>query len=200
LVRHGQTDYNLRNIVQGSGVDTDLNARGRQQAAAFYEAYQHIKFDKIYTSVLKRSQQSVEAFHALGIPWEHLAGLNEISWGEKEGQAVTNEENEYYHHVIKRWQSGEIDLRIERGESPVEVVARMAPAMDHIMAQTSEKTILICMHGRAIRILMAYLLRYPLNSMDMFEHENLGLYLLNYTGSMFQVERYNDNHHLRFLS
>ena len=130
----------------------------------------------------------------------NLAGINEISWGEKEGQAVTNEENEYYHHVIKRWQSGEIDLRIERGESPVEVVARMAPAMDHIMAQTSEKTILICMHGRAIRILMAYLLRYPLNSMDMFEHENLGLYLLNYTGSMFQVERYNDNHHLRFLS
>jgi hypothetical protein len=33
----------------------------------------------------------------------------------------------------------------------------------------------------------------------MFEHENLCLYLLNYTGSMFQVEKYNDTAHLTHL-
>lgn len=200
LIRHGQTDYNLKNIVQGSGVDTDLNERGRRQASAFYEAYKDTRFDKIYTSVLKRSHQSVEGFRALGIPWEQLAGLNEISWGEKEGQEVTVGENEYYHQVIKRWQLGEISLRIERGESPEDVVARMAPAVDHIMKQTSENTILICMHGRAIRILLAYLLQYPLRSMDMFEHENLGLYVLQHTGSMFRIEQYNNTNHLRGLS
>jgi probable phosphoglycerate mutase len=43
-------------------------------------------------------------------------------------------------------------------------------------------------------------LNYPLKSMDMFEHENLCLYVLNYTGSMFQVERYNDVSHLTLLS
>jgi probable phosphoglycerate mutase len=36
--------------------------------------------------------------------------------------------------------------------------------------------------------------------MDMFEHENLCLYVLNYSGSVFSVERYNDRDHLRFLS
>jgi len=199
LIRHGQTDFNLQNIVQGSGVDTSLNDRGRAQAKAFFEAYRIVKFDKVYTSVLKRSQESVQQFIDLGSPTEALAGLNEISWGTKEGHKITPEEDEYYHHMLKQWQLGNTSLRIEKGESPDDVVVRMKPAMDHIMAQPNEDTILICMHGRAIRILLCHLLNYPLKSMDMFEHQNLCLYLLNYSGSMFSLERY-DTDHLRLLS
>jgi broad specificity phosphatase PhoE len=95
---------------------------------------------------------------------------------------------------------GNTALKIDKGESPDDVVVRMKPAMDHIMLHDQEKNVLICMHGRAIRILLCHLLRYPLKSMDMFEHENLCLYLLHYTGSMFSVERHNDRDHLRSLS
>jgi probable phosphoglycerate mutase len=197
LVRHGQTDFNLRNIVQGSGVDTDLNEVGRKQSEAFHNIYKEIPFDKIYTSALKRSKQSVKQFIDLGIPHDALVGLNEISWGTKEGHRVTPEEDEYYHYMLKEWQRGNTALRIEGGESPDDVVKRMKPAVDYIMSKTDEKTILICMHGRAIRILLCHLLNYPLRCMDMFEHQNLCLYLLNYSGSMFSMERYNDVSHLR---
>jgi broad specificity phosphatase PhoE len=196
LVRHGQTDFNKRNIVQGSGVDTDLNDLGRRQALAFFNTYKDIPFDKVYTSALKRSQQSVQGFIGLGIPHTALVGLNEISWGTKEGHRVTPQEDEYYHYMLKEWQNGNTRLRIEGGESPEDVVARMKPAVDYIMSKTDEKTILICMHGRAIRILLCHLLNYPLRSMDMFEHQNLCLYILNYTGSVFTVEKYNDVSHL----
>jgi broad specificity phosphatase PhoE len=197
LIRHGQTDFNLQNIVQGSGVDTDLNEKGRGQALSFYSHYKDIPFDKIYTSTLKRSQQSVQGFIDLGIPHETLSGLNEISWGNKEGHKITPEEDEYYHYMLKQWQLGNTTLRIDKGESPDDVVVRMKPALDHIMSHPDEKTVLICMHGRAIRILLCMMLGYPLKSMDMFEHENLCLYLLNSTDSMFTVERYNDTTHLR---
>src|SRR6478736_6501366 len=70
LIRHGQTDFNLRGIVQGSGVDTSLNERGRDQAQAFFQAYKKVAFDKIYTSALKRSFESVQSFVALGLPYE----------------------------------------------------------------------------------------------------------------------------------
>lgn len=200
LVRHGQTDFNLKNIVQGSGVDTDLNEKGRAQAEAFFQMYKDVPFEKVYTSALKRSKQSVQRFLDLGIPHESLAGLNEISWGTKEGQKVTPTEDEYYHFMIKQWQLGNTSLKIEKGESPDDVVKRMKPAVDHIMAQENEQTILICMHGRAIRILLCYLLNYPLRSMDLFEHENLCLYVLRHTGSMFQVELHNDIAHLRSFS
>jgi broad specificity phosphatase PhoE len=196
LIRHGQTDYNLQNIVQGSGVDTDLNDRGREQAQAFFDRYKDVPFQKVYTSALKRTHQSVKGFLEMGLPHVQLPGLNEISWGTKEGYKVTPSEDEYYHYMLKQWQLGNTALKIEGGESPEDVVKRMQPAVDHFMSQTDEQTILICMHGRAIRILMCMLLNYPLKSMDMFEHENLCLYLLNYTGSMFSVERYNDRDHL----
>jgi probable phosphoglycerate mutase len=199
LIRHGQTDFNLKNIVQGSGVDTSLNELGRSQADAFYNAYKNIPFDKVYTSILQRSQQSVQRFIDLGIPHDALVGLNEISWGTKEGHRVTPEEDEFYHYMLQQWQSGNTTLRIQGGESPDDVVKRMKPAIDYIMKQTDEKVILICMHGRAIRILLCYLLNYPLKCMDMFEHSNFCLYLLNYTGSMFNVERHNDTDHLRLI-
>ena len=198
LIRHGQTDYNLQNIVHGSGVDTDLNAKGQGQADAFFNAYKDVPFDKVYTSALKRSQQSVKDFIGLlGLPHEALSGLNEISWGTKEGHKITPEEDEYYHHMLKQWQLGDTSLRIENGESPDDVVRRMQPAIDQIMSRTEEKTVLICMHGRAIRILLCMLMNYPLKSMDMFEHENLCLYVLNWTDSMFTIERHNDTAHLR---
>ena len=92
--------------MQGSGVDTDLNELGRSQAAMFYDMYKHVPFDKVYTSALKRSQQSVQKFIDLGIPFDALVGLNEISWGTKEGHRVTPEEDAYYHYMLEQWRHG----------------------------------------------------------------------------------------------
>jgi len=200
IIRHGQTDFNLKGIVQGSGVDSSLNERGRAQAVAFYQTYKDIPFDKIYTSSLKRTRQSIEPFLTLGIACESLNGLNEISWGTKEGQRITPEEDTYYNWMLNQWQLGNTHERIEQGESPEDVTLRQEGAMNHIFSHDHEKTILICMHGRAMRILLCRLLKYPLRSMDMFEHENLCLYMLENTGSMFSVRKYNDTTHLQALA
>jgi len=199
IIRHGQTDFNLRGIVQGSGVNSSINEKGMLQAQAFFEAYQHIPFDKIYTSALKRTTESVQPFIDQGIPFVQLEGLNEISWGKKEGQSITLEEDAYYNWMLNQWQFGNTHERIEGGESPEDVTRRQDSAINYIMSKTDESTVLICMHGRAIRILLCRLLNYPLRSMDMFEHRNLCLYQLDFTGSMFSVKQYNDTAHLQSL-
>lgn len=199
IIRHGQTDYNLRGVVQGSGVDSSLNETGRKQAEAFFNAYQHILFDKIYTSSLKRTIESVDSFIKLGIPHESLPGLNEISWGSKEGQAITPEEDAYYHWMLKQWQLGNTHERITGGESPDQVALRQDSALRYILMNDIENKVLICMHGRAMRILLCKLLNYPLRSMDMFEHENLCLYQLEFTGTMFSIRKHNDTEHLKVL-
>ena len=81
LIRHGETDHNRNGIVQGSGVDTILNDWGKAQAEAFYDAYQHVPFDKIYTSKLQRTVQSVQEFIDSGVPWESHAGLERNQLG-----------------------------------------------------------------------------------------------------------------------
>lgn len=200
LIRHGQTDFNLQGIVQGSGVDSSLNDFGRAQAQSFYEMYKHIPFDKVYTSSLKRSIESVQPFINLGIAHQALRGLNEISWGVKEGHQITPEEDAYYHWMLNQWQQGNTHHRIDGGESPEDVSIRQGEAIEHILSNREEQTILICMHGRAMRILLCRLLNYPLRCMDMFEHTNLCLYELHVTGNIFSVHRYNDTHHLKSIS
>ena len=39
LIRHGETDYNRLGVVQGSGIDADLNELGQRQAKAFFDHY-----------------------------------------------------------------------------------------------------------------------------------------------------------------
>jgi probable phosphoglycerate mutase len=198
IVRHGQTDFNLRGIVQGSGVDSSLNAMGRAQAKAFFETYKSVPFDKVYTSTLKRTKETVGDFIALGIPYESHAGLNEISWGVNEGQKITPDEDAYYHWMLQQWEGGNTSLRIQGGESPDEVALRQQPVIEKLYKESGQN-ILICMHGRAIRILLCQLLHYPMKSMDMFEHGNVCLYVLEFDGIAFGVTKCNDTSHLKNL-
>jgi len=200
LIRHGQTEFNRKGIVQGSGIDSSLNDAGYAQALAFYERFKMVRFDKVYTSVLRRSVQSVESFIAIGVAHDAHAGLNEINWGNKEGTAITPDEDEYYHWLLQQWRENNTSLRIEGGESPEDVASRQQTVLSNILSNEREGTILICMHGRAMRILLCQLLNYPLYAMDMFEHQNLCLYLLNNTGGMWRVDRFNDVQHLEEMN
>ncbi len=195
LIRHGQTEFNLNGIVQGSGVDAPLNETGRDQAARFFHHYGHAGITKVYTSALIRTHQSVQGFLDAGIPWSIMPELNEISWGKHEGKRITPEEDAYYHWLLKQWQEGRTDLHIEAGESPDEVAARLTVALDAIMADPAE-SILVCMHGRAMRVMLCLMLNYPLKCMDLFEHRNLCLYELHHTGTVFHAVASNCTTHL----
>ncbi|SOD79648.1 probable phosphoglycerate mutase [Spirosoma fluviale] len=202
LIRHGETDYNRRGVVQGSGVDSDLNDMGRAQAQAFFQAYQHVPFSKIYISGLKRTFQTAEPFIELGLPYEKLTGLNEISWGVMEGKAPGNLDNEYYRNLIEAWESGKTSQTTDGGESPDQVATRQKVAIDTILSHPDESIILVTMHGRAMRILLCWLTNQPLSTMDQFEHSNLCLYKLqyDYDKATFTIELANDTAHLLSLA
>lgn len=201
LIRHGETEFNRLGIIQGSGVNSELNEKGRAQAQAFFDAYQDIPFQKIYTSVLIRTHQTVEHFLKLGIPHEELAELNEISWGSKEGRTPNPVDDQYYKELLEGWQKGDTHLPAEDGESPEQVAMRQKVALKKILDNTDESLILIAMHGRAMRILLAHISGLPLSEMDRFEHQNVCLYKLsyNYETSEFSILLHNDVSHLEML-
>ncbi len=179
IIRHGETEYNRKGIVQGSGIDAPLNGRGRRQAAAFFKKYGHLEFDKIYTSQLQRTQQTISPFEKKGIPVERFEGLNEICWGSYESKQMNTFEKSYYYGLLESWTSGDVSRPIEGGESPIDVAERQKPVMDLIFSRTEEKRILICTHGRALRVLLCTLLNKPLREMEIFKHHNVGLYHLS---------------------
>jgi probable phosphoglycerate mutase len=195
FIRHGQTDLNLKGIVQGRGVDSPLNENGIKQAQAFYDTYKNIPFDKIYTSTLIRTHQTVAPFLKDGILMEQLIGLDEISWGIYEGQTQTEEILTGFDKVVSSWRNNDLDLAIEEGESPNTLVTRQKEAVEYMLQQPEEETILVCMHGRALRVMLCHLTNVPVCNMDDFPHTNTALYKLEYSDNEFAiVDHYNVKH------
>jgi probable phosphoglycerate mutase len=196
IIRHGETDYNKQGIIQGGGIDSSLNELGRRQAQQFYQAYHHIQFDRIYTSELKRTHQSVAPFLNAGYHHHILPELNEINWGVFEGLKGNAASKEVYKAMINDWSSGLLDRSVEDGESPNSVFKRQKIGLQKILS-TDDQTILICMHGRALRIFLCLLTDTPLREMDQFHHQNLTLYQLEYDGQKFEIINANCSKHLR---
>lgn len=197
IIRHGETELNRQGIVQGRGVNSDLNDTGRQQADAFYQHYQNIYFDKIYTSTLKRTHQTAQSFIASGLPWEQHAGLDELGWGVWEGQPSTEIARHAFRDLVEQWQAGNYDAKFEGGESPNEVFERLKETVDLMKSRVDENRILVCMHGRAMRLLLCLLLNKPLSEMTDFPHQNTTLYKVQYDGASFAIVDFNNTEHLK---
>jgi len=195
IVRHGQTDFNKQGIVQGSGVNSSLNARGQEQASAFYQKYKHEPFEAVLTSRLLRTHETMAGFINDGIPWEQFDELNEISWGQHEGRKSTPAMQTEFQELLKAWSTGQYHARIAGGESALEMHERLSTFVEYLKNRPEEK-ILVCSHGRAMRCLMTVLENAPISNMQAYEHDNTGLYLVNYTPHVFQFELENDLSHL----
>ncbi len=196
IIRHGETDFNRRGIVQGRGVNSDLNDLGISQAKSFYKAYHHIEFDKVITSTLKRTHQTVHSFIEKGIPWEQFDGLDELDWGVNEGREATHEMKQEFHQLTKSWMEGHIHLKFPGGESPIEVNARQKIVLQNLISQHENlQNVLMCIHGRALRLLLCELLQIPLSNMDNFPHSNVSLYRLKYENGKFEMIDFNNTDH-----
>ena len=90
LVRHGQSDWNLKNLFTG-WTDVDLTDQGRAEAAEAGRllAAEGIDFDQVYTSVLVRAIRTanlaLDVMDRLWLPVEHSWRLNERHYGALQG-------------------------------------------------------------------------------------------------------------------
>ena len=195
IIRHGETDFNKQGIVQGSGVNSSLNDTGKQQALQLFQKYQHIKFDYVYTSTLKRTQETAQHFINTGATWRVRSEIREIGWGVHEGQKGTKESAEKYKQLVTAWKNGDFDARLEKGESIAEVKNRLEKFIDEIKKTDFEKA-LVFSHGRTLRCLMCLLNDEHLREMENYSHSNTGVNIVNLVGVRFEIILQNDISHL----
>lgn len=196
IIRHGETELNRQGIVQGRGINSDLNDTGRAQAEAFYQKYKDVPFDKIYTSELKRTWQTVQKFIDSGLPWEKLSGLDELAWGVWEGKPNSEAARDAFREMLETWQNGDYTAHFEGGESVRDVYERLKQPREVLSTQPDEETVLLCMHGRAMRVFLCLLLDKPLSEMTEFPHQNTVLYKLGFENGKFTVLEFNSAVHL----
>jgi broad specificity phosphatase PhoE len=199
IIRHGETDHNRKGIVQGSGVDSELNRIGRNQARLFFEYYKNVHFDYIISSDLKRTHQTVEPFlrRKTHKEWIKMPELNEISWGIHEGQVGNEESHATYLKLMSDWESGIYDTKIEGGESAAELGERVSQVVEFLKDKKHQnKNLLVCTHGRTLLCLLTILNKAPLSMMSQFKHQNTGLYKVHFVDGEFIFELENDASHL----
>ena len=192
IIRHAETEYNRKGIIQGSEVDSDINDVGESQSNSFYEYYKDINFDKIYVSDLKRTFQTIRRFTENGSSYEKLKEFNEISWGVNQGKS---DDLEDYAKLIDTWLAGNLDNKFEEGESPNEMSVRLVKGFDKVLDDDHD-TVLLCIHGRALRILLSKIIDNDLTKMDKYVHSNTGLYILEYKNGKYEILGSNLRNHL----
>ena len=192
IIRHAETEYNRKGIIQGSEVDSDINDVGESQANSFYEYYKNINFDKIYVSDLKRTFQTIRRFTEKGSSYEKLKEFNEISWGVNQGKS---DDLEDYARLIDTWLAGNLDNKFDDGESPNEMSIRLVKGFNKVLDDDHD-TVLLCIHGRALRILLSKIIDNDLTKMDKYVHSNTGLYILEYKNDKYEILGSNLRDHL----
>lgn len=199
LFRHGQTDLNSAGIVQGQGVDPDLNTLGKLQAKWIYEKFKGEGFELIITSELRRSQQTLQSFIDDNISHLVMREINEINWGIHEGKPATPKGKAAFKKLINNWKSGNFKAKLEGGESGEELADRIIKFWNFVYSSEAKK-IAVCSHGRAIRGILSYFMKGNFLHMESFQHENGALYHLRFSENEKEIILSNDICHLKVLN
>ncbi len=201
FVRHGETDYNKNGIVQGSGVDSSINAKGERQALAFFHRYQAESFDGLYVSTLQRTHQTMSPWLNLGYDLTPTPALNELGWGTHEGVAPTPPQREAFQQMLLRWQQGHLHESVEAGESPIEAWNRAEAFFTHLLSLRPVGKYLLCSHGRQLRVILSNLLGVGMTEMERYRHQNTGLTIVQLSAiGQGHLLKLNDRAHLNLVS
>ncbi|KAI5900462.1 phosphoglycerate mutase-like protein [Schizophyllum commune H4-8] len=89
IVRHGETEENLKMIMQGQ-LDTQLNETGKEQAKLVADALREVAFDKAYSSDLSRARETAKAIlsHHPSVQLVEDKALRERHLGDLQGKPV----------------------------------------------------------------------------------------------------------------
>jgi uncharacterized phosphatase len=166
LVRHGQTDYNLRGLFQGSS-DIPLNDTGREQAHHALDTAPAIAWDAAVSSPLQRAEETARIIAGdHGIPFAGTDGrLTEIDWGEAEGRDTDEMEARY-------------PARDFPGREDLQGVAdRGYLALDDLADGHPGENVLVVAHGTFIRLLLSgvtgtHLASIPNGALSLLRHED----------------------------
>jgi 2,3-bisphosphoglycerate-dependent phosphoglycerate mutase len=165
LVRHGQSEWNLKNLFTG-WKDVDLTEAGVAEARAAGRKLkaQGLGFDVAYTSALKRAQRTLdlmlEEMGQSGIPIVRDQALNERDYGDLVGLNKDDARKKWGEEQVHIWRRS-YDVPPPGGESLKDTVARALPYfVQEILPRVLRgERVLISAHGNSLRALIMVLER-----------------------------------------
>jgi 2,3-bisphosphoglycerate-dependent phosphoglycerate mutase len=160
LVRHGQSEWNLKNLFTG-WEDPGLTELGVDEARAAGRRLKSrgLVFDRAFTSVLSRAQHTLQLIlqeiGQTGVPTVRDKALNERHYGDLTGLNKADAALRWGKEQVHQWRRS-YDVAPPGGESLKDTLARVLP---YYMREVQPlvlggQTVIIVAHGNSLRALI----------------------------------------------
>ena len=182
LIRHGQSEWNKLNLFTGFK-NIELSEQGIDEANKAGQNFKNlnIKFDIVFTSELKRAQETAKIILKNLDQWDHLYGegkiitdikLNERDYGDLTGLNKKETADKFGEEQVHKWRRGYSD-QPPNGESLEDVVKRVRiyfeESINPAIQSADNNNILIAAHGNSLRALLIVMNIYDSSNINSVE-------------------------------
>lgn len=159
LVRHGETDWNTKGIIQGHS-DIPLNKNGINQAKNLAKKLRSVNFSAVFSSDLLRAKKTAEIIameKKLAI--KTTIALRERYFGKYEGKHYSLLHKDEIKKMLLKYKklAEKNKLNIDTIETNEQMFNRFIPFIREIAVGYSGKNVLIVTHGGVIRWFLIHL-------------------------------------------
>ncbi|HEV2339504.1 MAG TPA: histidine phosphatase family protein [Patescibacteria group bacterium] len=158
IVRHGQSTWNVRWLMQGQQVHPPLTTEGKKQAKALSRLLEDVHFDAIYSSDLLRAKQTAEII-ALERKLEVITTelIRERKLGKLEGQSLNLLKEFDKNRAALSYEERRKHKEVPEMESDEEITTRFVTFLRETAIRNVGKTILLVSHSGIMRPLLIHL-------------------------------------------
>ena len=198
LTRHGQTEWNIENRLQGWR-DSPLTEKGIIDAKLLANRLKDIDIDIIYSSSSGRAITTAEIIRGeKNIEMVTDEGLREMGIGDWHGRTLEeinrNNPEEYYNY----WYAPHLYIGINGGENFYQVQKRAISVVDNIIDERKYENILIISHGVTLKSIITYYQKKPIEKLwEPPILEGTSLSLIEVDWDNIKVPFYGDISHLK---
>ncbi len=199
LIRHGQSEWNKLNMIQGQK-NTVLTDFGKKQALSIGNRLINEDIDIIYTSDLARAYTTAKIISdVIHKPLISSEFLREISFGPWEGLSI-QEIQEKYRDEYSIWLKEPHKLNIDGVETLKILQARAMKYIEHIINENKGKNIAIVSHGAILKTLILGLLGIEISHYKNISLSNVSLSIIEFRDYNRVLTLLNDTSHLKELA
>ena len=182
LIRHGQSEWNKLNLFTGFK-NIELSEQGIDEANKAGQNFKNlnIKFDIVFTSELKRAQETAKIILKNLDQWDYLyeegkiitdINLNERDYGDLTGLNKKETADKFGEEQVHKWRRGYSD-QPPNGESLEDVVRRVKiyfeESINPAIQKAGNNNILIAAHGNSLRALLIVMNIYDSSNINSVE-------------------------------
>ena len=199
FVRHGQTVWNVEKRFQGLS-DSPLTELGITQAKLLGEKLKDIKFDKFYSTSLKRANDT--ANYIKGNRKQEVEIFDdfvEISMGDMEGMGH-EEFKKLYPEQVKNFFFNQLEYNPSsfKGESFLEVRERVIKGLNKFVELNKNyERVLVVSHGATLKTLLHYISGKDISTLsDEAIPKNTSYTIVKYQNGKFEIIDFSNTSHL----